>query len=183
MAATMKRICIVGNSGAGKSTLARRLGERLGLPVVHLDVLFWKPDWTESEPAEFHRRTAEALAGEAWITDGNFTTVADLTLARCDTILWLEQPMLLCLWRSVARALKGHGRARPDMAAGCAEKIDPAFYGYIWTWSGAPRQRLERAIAVHGREAKLIRLQGNRGVGEFLAGLDEALQQNSGPAR
>ncbi len=167
----LKRICVVGCSGAGKSQLARALGARLGLPVVHLDVLFWRPGWTESEPAAFHERTAGALAGERWITDGNFTAVADLSLARCDTILWLEQPTLLCLWRAFARALQGHGRDRPDMAPGCAEKIDPAFYGYILSWRSGPRRRLERAIAEHGAGARLVRLKGDRGVAEFLDGL------------
>mgnify|MGYP000369564906 CR=1 FL=1 len=39
-----RRICILGNSGAGKSTLAAALGDVSGLPVVHLDRIFWKPD-------------------------------------------------------------------------------------------------------------------------------------------
>lgn len=35
----MKRVMIVGQPGAGKSTLARQLGERTGLPVVHIDTI------------------------------------------------------------------------------------------------------------------------------------------------
>lgn len=38
-----KRILILGCGGAGKSTLARRLGAATGLPVVHLDGLYWQP--------------------------------------------------------------------------------------------------------------------------------------------
>jgi len=39
----MDRIMIIGCGGAGKSTLARKLGEKLSIPVVHLDKLWWKP--------------------------------------------------------------------------------------------------------------------------------------------
>ncbi len=44
----MKRLAIVGCAGAGKSTLARLLGQILGLPVFHLDALFWRPGWVET---------------------------------------------------------------------------------------------------------------------------------------
>ncbi len=165
----MKRVCIVGCSGAGKSSFARLVGERLGLPVIHLDVLFWRPGWVESEPAAFLERTQEALAGDAWVTDGNFTAVAQFTFGQCDTILWLEQPIALCLWRAIARALRSHGRDRADMARGCAEKIDLAFYGYILGWNWGPRRRLQAAIERHGAQASLMRLRGDRGVAQFLA--------------
>ena len=44
----MRRIAIIGAGGAGKSTLARQLGEVLGIEVIHLDALFWKPGWVDT---------------------------------------------------------------------------------------------------------------------------------------
>jgi len=32
----VKRVAVVGSGGAGKSTLARELGQRTGIPVIHL---------------------------------------------------------------------------------------------------------------------------------------------------
>ena len=48
-----KRILIIGCGGAGKSTLARQLGKKLNLPVVHLDKIWWLPNWQNRTKEEF----------------------------------------------------------------------------------------------------------------------------------
>jgi adenylate kinase family enzyme len=165
----VRRILIVGNSGGGKSTLARGLGEKLGLPVIYLDVLFWKPGWIESEDAEFRTRIVEALAAPEWICDGNFTNTFELRMSYADTIIWIDQPRLLCLARAMRRAVMYRDGSRPDMAAGCREKLDFDFYRYIWTYDAHARPRLEAALASHGRHARLIRLTSDREIAAFLA--------------
>ena len=56
----MEKILIIGCSGSGKSTLAVALGEKLGLPVVHLDQLWWKEGWRNVTREEFDSRLAMA---------------------------------------------------------------------------------------------------------------------------
>ena len=56
----MKKIIIIGSGGAGKSTLARQLGEILKIDIIHLDSLYWKPGWVETQKAEW-QSTVEAL--------------------------------------------------------------------------------------------------------------------------
>ena len=46
----MRRIIVVGCQGSGKTSLALRLGRNLGLPVVHLDVLYWRPKYGAEIP-------------------------------------------------------------------------------------------------------------------------------------
>lgn len=171
----MRRILIVGNSGGGKSTLARRLGEKLGLPVIHLDVLFWEPGWVEIDDDLFHVEVARALQGPAWICDGNFAASWDLRMPLADTIVWIDQPRLLCLCRAVMRVVTYRGRrTRPDMAAGCDEKFDPKFYRYIWTYDAKVAPRLEAALAEHGGHARVVRLKSDREIAVFLASLPQA---------
>jgi adenylate kinase family enzyme len=165
----MRRILIVGNSGAGKSTLARRLGAKLGLPVIHLDVLFWKPGWIESDNAEFRARCAEAAAGPEWVIDGNFGSTWDLRMPAADTIVWIDQPAWLCLARAIWRAVTYRDGGRPDMAEGCREKVDFKFYAYIWTYDAKVRPRLEAALREHGAHARLARLRSDREIADFLA--------------
>jgi adenylate kinase family enzyme len=165
----MRRILIIGNSGAGKSTLARRLGDRLGLPVIHLDVLFWRPGWTESNDAEFRARVADALRAPAWICDGDFGSSLDLRMPLADTVVWLDQRPIICLVRAIWRAVKFADGGRPDMAEGCREKIDLEFYGYIWNWNRTRRPHVEAALAAHGDHLRVIRLRTDRDIAAFLA--------------
>lgn len=165
----MRRILIVGNSGGGKSTLSRKLGAKLGLPIVHLDVFFWKPGWVESDKEEFRASCAEALAGDAWIVDGNFGSTFDLRMSRCDTVVWIDQPAWLCVLRAVWRVIEYRDGTRPDMAEGCREKVDFEFYRYILTFNAKMKPRLEAALAEHGAHARLVRLKSDREIAAFLA--------------
>jgi adenylate kinase family enzyme len=167
----MRRVLIVGNSGGGKSTLARRLGEKLRLPVVHLDVLYWKPGWVESDDTPFRADVTQALQGPAWICDGNFSGTWDIRMPLADTIVWITQPRLVCLARAIWRMAAYRGRrTRPDMAAGCDEKFDLEFYRYIWTYDAQVRPRLEAALQTYGAHARCVRLRSDCEIAQFLAG-------------
>jgi adenylate kinase family enzyme len=100
------RIAIVGDSGSGKTTLARRLAGRLEVPHVELDAIHWGPGWTPSPEATFRRRVAEALGGEAWVTDGGYSAVRDIVWGRADTLVWLDYALPVTIWRLTRRTLR-----------------------------------------------------------------------------
>ena len=167
-AGRMRRITIVGSPGAGKSTLARRLGLALGIPVIHLDALFWRPGWVETPRDEFIERQCRALAGEAWIVDGNYGAAMDLRLAAADTILFLDAPRLVCLWGAVSRAIRHAGRTRPDMGPGCPERIDLEFMRYVWRFRRDKRPALLRKLRVLEGEKRVVRLSSRAEARAFL---------------
>src|SRR5262245_19550670 len=88
----MQRIMIIGGPGTGKSTLARRVAERLGLPVVHLDRHYWSLGWVAPEAAAWRCRVAELAGAEAWVMDGNYSGTFDLRLPRAQALIWLDLP-------------------------------------------------------------------------------------------
>lgn len=102
----MRRITVVGTSASGKTTLARRLAEALDIPHIELDALFWQPDWTPAHQEDLRARVTEALAGDAWIVDGNYSAVRDIIHARADTLIWLDYSLPLVLWRVTSRTTR-----------------------------------------------------------------------------
>lgn len=167
----MQRILIIGCSGGGKSTLSRKLSEKLALPLTHLDVLFWKPGWTESTYDEFRPKIAAVTATDRWIIDGNFSATFDIRMPRADTIIWIDQPRWLCLWRAFWRTTSQYGSNRPDLAPGCPEKYDWEFYKFIWNYRRNNVAKIERGIAQYGRHAKVIHLKSDNDIATFLGQL------------
>jgi adenylate kinase family enzyme len=169
----MRRVVILGCSGSGKSTLAVHLGERLGLPVVHLDILYWRPGWQKPDTEGFRARVAEAVAGDAWISEGNYRETFDLRLPRADAVIILDRSRWVCLWRVVWRASFQRGR-RPDRPEGCTEKTDWELLRFIWRFHRNIWPRIEAARIEHGAQVPVIRLGGNREAAAFLATLPPA---------
>lgn len=162
-----RRIAILGGAGAGKSTLARKLGQTLGLPVIHMDRIVFGPGWARFEPAAVRQRLAERL-GEAWIVEGTFEEVLDLTLPRADLVVWLDQPVWLRLWRTWRKTRRHAGRPRADRPDGCEESFGWSYASDVLTfgrWSGA----LERQLRLKGATS-VLRLKGDRAAARFLAG-------------
>ena len=138
----MRRVLVIGCPGAGKSTLTRALAETLGLPAVYLDRLWWKSGWINRTRAEFDARLDAALAGDAWVMDGNYLRTL---------------PRRLCLFRALRRILRWRGRTRPDMAEGCPERLDPAFIRWIWDFHRTQRPRVLELLSAWKGEAHIFR--------------------------
>src|SRR5690349_18913828 len=99
----MKRVVVIGSGGSGKSTFSRELGRATGIPVIHLDREFWRPGWEETPKDEWNALVAELLAGESWIMDGNFGGTREMRMQAADTIIFLDLPRRVCLYRILKR--------------------------------------------------------------------------------
>lgn len=164
-----QRIVVVGCSGSGKSTLALKLGQRLALPVVHLDVAHYLPGWRRASLADFRDRVTEAHRGEAWISEGNFASwTFDIRLPRAEALIVLERPRWLCLCRVFRRAILERVN-RPDLPPGCPEQIDRDLLEYIWNFRKIGGPEIEAARLVHGPSVPMLRLSSNREVSAFLS--------------
>jgi adenylate kinase family enzyme len=101
-----KRIAVVGTTGSGKTTIASALASLYDLPHVELDALHWGPNWQEPPLEVFRQRVSQALAGDAWVTDGNYLKVRDVVWGRADTLIWLDYSLPVIYWRLICRTLE-----------------------------------------------------------------------------
>ena len=171
----MQRVMIIGQPGSGKSTLARRLGELTFLPVTHIDRIHWKPGWVERAPAEKTRMTRDAIAAPSWIFEGGHSATYADRLARADTLIWLDMPVALRLWRVLARTIRHYGRTRPDLPAGCPERFSLAFLSFIWRTRHSSRAKMRALYRSAPRDVATYRFTRPAQVRAFLSDLGAAL--------
>ena len=165
----MKRVAIIGSGGAGKSTFARALTLRTGLPLVHLDHLYWSPGWVVTPSDEWRVVLEEALGGDAWIADGNYARTYDVRFARADTIIVLAPSRWRCATRVLKRTFTNYGCS--VQAPDCPERFDFKFLRWVWRYPTDSRPQLDAAIREHGADASLIELTTSRQVQRFLEAL------------
>lgn len=138
----MQRVLVIGPPGSGKSTLARAIARRTGLPLIHLDQHYWRSGWIEPDSETWAGQVKALASAERWVMDGNYGGTLELRLPRADTVIWLDLPTRLCLWRIGWRALRHRGKVRPDMAQGCPEQLRPDFVLHVLRFRGNSRARI-----------------------------------------
>ena len=107
----MKKVIVIGCPGSGKSTVSRTLHNKTGIPLYHLDMMYWNADKTTVEKSVFLERLSDVLEKDEWIIDGNYSSTMELRMAACDTVIFLDYPLDVCL----DGIRKRRGKPRSDM--------------------------------------------------------------------
>lgn len=142
-----QRIAIIGCAGTGKSTFARKLAGATGLPLHHLDRLFWQPGWVKPDKEAWAKTHLDLIAHEAWIIDGNYTNTQQVRFERANHIIFFDFPTHLALWGIFKRVWQDHGKTRPDMAPGCPERLNLKFLRYIYNFNRDYRPQILADLA------------------------------------
>jgi adenylate kinase family enzyme len=164
----VRRILIIGSGGSGKTTLAKEIAARTGLPLIHLDQLFWSPGWVPAPDPEWDRTIDELIAGESWVMDGNYGRTLPQRLAAADTIVFLDLPRVVCTWRILKRRLRHVGRSRPDVAPGCPEQLSWEFVHWVWTYPSRRRSGILRQLNALAPDKRVVILTSASEVRRFV---------------
>jgi adenylate kinase family enzyme len=166
-----RRVVVVGMAGSGKSTFSRALSAKTGLPVIPLDLHYWKPGWAEPTETEWREKQRNLLEGESWIADGNYYDTLDLPLERADTVVLLETPWWICAGRAFVRGLR---KPQGEMPQGCDDSAIRRLgdeWGIVASVLRHRRSEPERTralISQHAPDTALHVLRSKREVEEFL---------------
>ena len=168
-----RRVIVTGMPGSGKSTFSMALSASTGLPLIHLDLHYWKPGWVRPSDDEWRAKQRSLLAGDAWIADGNYHETLGLRLERADTVIVLDTPWWVCSGRAFVRGVRRPaGTVLPE---GCDESAIQRLrdeWAAVWVnWRDRRKQpEDERAIiSEYGQHVALLALSSKPAIRAFLA--------------
>jgi predicted kinase len=173
-----QRILVLGRTGSGKTTLARELAAAIDVQHVELDALYFGPGFSTVPLPVLRERTTAAIAGERWVTDGNKSAVRDLVWPRADTVVWLDYPVAVSLWRLGKRALwrtsaltteashSGHKAGLPKQMLSAAKGVLTALRSHRGQRRAYPKMFAEP----QNRHLAVVRLRSPRATRRWLAG-------------
>lgn len=168
----VKRILVIGSGGAGKSVLARRITVATGLPLIHLDALYWHPGWVETPKDEWARVVAELITRDAWVMDGNYSGTLDARLRACDVVIFLDYPRWQCVWGVIERRLRFTlGENRTDVPSNCPERLTWEFLRWIWDYPTRTRPKVLEKLRAAAAEKRVVILRSRAEAERFIASL------------
>ena len=161
-----KRVAVIGCPGGGKSTFSRALRDRVGLPLYHLDAIYWRDDRTHLSREEFYPLMQEIIAREEWIMDGNYNATLEWRISACDLLIFLDYPAEVCLEGVRAR----RGQKRSDMPW-VEEGDDEEFLAFIRAFETESRPRILELIGKYPDKA-VVTFRTREEAEGYLAGLE-----------
>lgn len=179
---TMKRIVIIGTSCSGKTTLAKKLSKILGVTHIELDVLHWKQNWIERRNDEFISLVEDAVKENEWISDGNYSMARDILWSHATTIIWLNYPFSLVLYRSIFRSFK-RSVTKEIVFSGNRESFKRAFFSresiILWVIKTHNIKKKKYSKILYSEEhsgLEIIELRSQADTNKFIKSLQVAQQ-------
>ena len=153
------RLVLVGTSGAGKTTMAERIARALDMPHIEFDGIRHGPNWTETPDDVFKETLRQRLRGNRWVADGNYSFARDVVWPGATTVVWLDYPIRVVMWRLFRRTIR-RGLFRQELWNGNREKLWWHFFSRqsLFLWAMQTHWRRRRTIPAALRRPEHLHL-------------------------
>ena len=162
----MKKVLVIGCPGSGKSTFARKLRDKLDLPLFYLDMIWHKPDKSTYTKSEFDKKLAEIIKKDEWIIDGNYSRTLETRIQKCDTVFYLDLPVEECLKGAESRI----GTVREDLPW-FEDEFDPEFREWIKDFPKVEIPIINEIVNKYKDSIKLVVFKSRNEADEYINNL------------
>ncbi len=164
----MRKIAVIGCPGSGKSTLSKKLNKITRIPLYHLDLMYWNKDKSNVGREILIERIQAVIDGDSWIIDGNYGSTMELRINACDTVIFLDFDVNVCL----DGIRKRRGKFRSDMPWVSADEDETEFIEYIKNYNVDSRPKVLGLLEKY-KEKNIVILKNRLQADEFLLKLKD----------
>ena len=148
----MEKVIIIGCPGSGKSTFGRGLKHITGLPLYHLDMMFWNEDKTTVSKEIFIERLQEVMSNPEWIIDGNYGGSMEMRIKECDTVFFLDYPTEVC----IDGIMKRKGKPRSDIPWVENDNTDEEFIAFVNSYNLESRPKVIKLLEKYSSKSIIV---------------------------
>ncbi len=101
-----RKVAVMGHGG--KTTLAQAIAKKYSLEHIELDEIGNLPGWVRRPADDFRKILEERMAvnPNGWVTDHYHAEVVDIIHERADSLIVLQLPFPVMLWRRAKRSFR-----------------------------------------------------------------------------
>lgn len=158
----------IGSPGTGKSTFTKKLAERTGLPLIHLDYYYHNKQHNYYTNKEAWRAKADEFTdADSWIIDGNFGATMAKRFKRADTIFYFDMSTCTALRGIVKRWITANHSSRPEMPDDWQEKPSLSL---LWKvlWFRHKYAKATRLLLANNESKTIILFKNHKQVDDYL---------------
>ena len=159
----MKKIIVIGCPGSGKSRFSKELNAKTDIPLFHLDMMYWNADKTIVEKSVFLKRLENVISEKEWIIDGNYASTMELRLKACDTVIFLDYPIKVCLEGIQERC----GKMRSDMPW-IETEVDEEFIAFVKSFNDTQRPHILELLEKYKNDRLVVILKSREEADRFI---------------
>lgn len=154
------KIIVIGCCGSGKTTFSKRLSAITGLPLYHLDNLYWRPDKSHLDYRSFLKAQKKIMKSDRWILDGNYGRTMKYRIRKSELIFFFDLPADVCL-----EGVQKREKSRDDIA--CELSPDDEFLNYIRSFEEITKPNIIKRLQKHPKK-KVVCFHSHKEADDFL---------------